>query len=81
MLDFGLVLLGRTIEYFPYSLLSFRRLGEEGIGRDRAMGRGRFVVKAVYALPGWSEEPAAVVYEGEKDDLALANAGTVGARR
>ncbi|MGQ9779487.1 MAG: CRISPR system precrRNA processing endoribonuclease RAMP protein Cas6 [Bacillota bacterium] len=78
-LDFGLVLIGRAIEYFPYFLLSFRRLGEEGIGRDRAMGLGRFVVKAVYALPGWSDEPEAVVYGGENERLETANARAVGA--
>jgi len=41
----GLVLVGRGIDYLPYFILTFRALGEEGIGR----GRGRFRLERVAA--------------------------------
>ena len=42
----GLALVGRGIEYLPYFILTFRALGEEGIGK----GRGRFRLVRVAAL-------------------------------
>lgn len=35
-LDFGLVLIGRAVRYLPYFILAFERLGERGLGKDRA---------------------------------------------
>lgn len=46
-LDFGLVLVGRTIQYFPYFVVAFRELGEVGIGK----GRGRFQLHRIVAFP------------------------------
>ncbi len=34
--DFGLVLVGRAIEYLPYFVLALEELGRRGLGRDRA---------------------------------------------
>jgi hypothetical protein len=56
-LPFGLVLVGRGIQYLPYFIAVFQVLGEEGLGRDR----GRFhlgQVEAVHPLTG----EQAVVY-------------------
>lgn len=45
-LSFGLVVVGRARGFLPYFLLSFRDLGERGIG----VGRGRFNLKRVEIL-------------------------------
>jgi hypothetical protein len=39
--DFRLVLIGRGIDYLPYFVFTFQRLGERGLGRD--LGRYRLV--------------------------------------
>ncbi len=38
-LEFGLVLVGRAIEFLPYFVLAFERLAEEGFGLNRARCR------------------------------------------
>jgi hypothetical protein len=45
-LDFGLVLVGRALDYLPYFVYAFVTLGEMGLGR----GRGRFRLEAVEAV-------------------------------
>ena len=52
---FRLTLVGRAIDYLPYFLVSFRELGEIGIGK----GRGRFQLTQVLTDDG---EP---IYEGK----------------
>ena len=47
-LQFLLTLIGRAIDYLPYFMVSFRELGEIGIGR----GRGRFELTQVIADGG-----------------------------
>jgi len=42
-IGFGLVLVGRAIDYLPYFIYTFDELGKSGIGK----GRGRFELKAV----------------------------------
>ena len=53
--SFQLTLIGRAIDYLPYFLVSFRELGEMGIGK----GRGRFQLTHVRADDGES------IYDGE----------------
>jgi CRISPR-associated endoribonuclease Cas6 len=45
--SFGLTLIGRAIDYLPYFLVTFRELGNIGIGR----GRGRYRLSTVEAIP------------------------------
>lgn len=52
---FDLTLIGRAIDYLPYFLVSFRELGELGIGK----GRGRFQLTQVLTDGGES------IYDGE----------------
>ena len=52
---FRLILIGRAIDYLPYFLVSFRELGEIGIGK----GRGRFQLTQVLTDGGES------IYDGE----------------
>ncbi len=40
-----LILIGRSVEYLPYFVYCFDRMGKEGIGRDR----GRYVLESVAA--------------------------------
>ena len=63
--SFQLTLIGRAIDYLPYFLVSFRELGEMGIGK----GRGRFQLTHVRADEGES------VYDGDTQMVHnLANA-------
>ncbi|MFQ5814235.1 MAG: CRISPR system precrRNA processing endoribonuclease RAMP protein Cas6 [Anaerolineae bacterium] len=45
-LDFGLVLVGRAINYLPYFIVVFRELGRVGLGR----GRGKYTLREVAAV-------------------------------
>jgi hypothetical protein len=45
-LDFGLVLVGRAINYLPYFIVVFKELGKVGLGR----GRGKYVLREVAAV-------------------------------
>jgi hypothetical protein len=45
-LDFGLVLVGRAINYLPYFIVVFRELGRVGLGR----GRGKYRLREVAAV-------------------------------
>jgi hypothetical protein len=57
---FGLVLIGKAIEYIPYFIYSFDVLGEMGIGK----GNGKFALKEVHScLHGVSQRP-----ENTKED-------------
>jgi len=45
-LHFDLILIGKALEYFPYFLVTFRELGDQGIG----LGRGRYRIARVSML-------------------------------
>lgn len=62
-LYFNLVLIGRAIDYLPYFVYCFDRMGQEGIGRDR----GRFELHSVKAvdLAGNKME----IYNGDEKQL------------
>lgn len=63
-LAFGLVLIGRGIDYLPYFILAFKALGDVGLGR----GRARFRLKQVWArdpLGPWET----LIYDGPSDAL------------
>lgn len=63
-LTFGLTLIGKGIDFLPYFLYAFERLGERrGLGK----GRGRFVVESVSWLAPQGEE--VVIYEGSQKTL------------
>ena len=63
-LAFGLVLIGRGIDYLPYFILAFKALGDVGLGR----GRARFRLKQA-----WAQDPLGpwetLVYDGPSDAL------------
>ncbi len=60
MIKFGLLLVGRAIEYLPYFVYTFEALGEMGIGK----GRGR------YCLDKVTEKPQGmVIYQGSAKEL------------
>lgn len=45
-LEFGLVLIGKAIDFLPYFVFTFVELGKVGIGRDR----GKYTLQSVHAL-------------------------------
>jgi len=59
-LSFNLVLIGKAIDYFPYFVLAFDRLGEFGLGR----GKGKYWLKEVRSLKGNSDN-GYLIYSGE----------------
>ncbi|MCL6580703.1 MAG: CRISPR system precrRNA processing endoribonuclease RAMP protein Cas6 [Firmicutes bacterium] len=64
-LDFGLVLIGRGVEYLPFFIAAFKELGRTGIGPLRA---GFELVRVEQVGPGGG--PRAVVYEGASGVVA-----------
>ena len=58
-LDFGLVLVGRAINYLPYFIVVFRELGRMGLGR----GRGKYVLQRIAAVNPL-DGTETLVYEG-----------------
>lgn len=63
-LGFGLVLIGRAIDYLPYFVYTFEELGKRGIGK----GKGRFTLKRVCSLGADGEERP--VYDGTEKVLS-----------
>lgn len=60
-LKFGLVLIGRAIEYLPYFIYTFDRLGHMGIGR----GKGQFKLTEVASF----DEEWRPIYDGQSKTL------------
>lgn len=60
--EFLLTLIGQAIDFFPYFILSFRQLGEMGIGK----GRGRFGLTRVLAQARSTAEVESI-YSVEED--------------
>ena len=58
-LSFDLMLIGKALDYFPYFLVTFRELGDQGIG----LGRGRYRITRV-SLFDEEENDVAEVYSG-----------------
>jgi len=63
-LKFGLVLVGKAIEYLPYFVVVFRELGKRGLGR----GRGRYLLCEVSGVNPLSGEED-VTYSSEDEML------------
>jgi CRISPR-associated endoribonuclease Cas6 len=55
-IGFGLVLIGRAIEYLPYFIFTFEELGRIGLGK----GRGKYSLKEV------RDDEGKVIYNGEE---------------
>lgn len=60
-LEFGLTLIGRGVEYLPYFLFSFERLGVMGLGRDHAP----FRLERVEALRPWQPTGTVIYRDGQ----------------
>jgi hypothetical protein len=58
-LSFDLILVGKALEYFPYFLVTFRELGDQGIG----LGRGRYRIARV-SLSNEDGNDVGEVYSG-----------------
>lgn len=68
-LSFGLVLVGRVIEYLPYFIYTFEEIGRIGIGK----GRGRYILQEVHGM----KVPSTPVYsEGSKQMKVPAKHGS-----
>jgi len=63
VLQVGLVLIGRALDYLPYFIYAFDELGRIGIGK----GRGRYRLETVRAAGG--EGAGEVIYSGETKTL------------
>lgn len=69
--SFNLILIGKAIDYLPYFVFTFDKLGEVGIGR----GRGRYWLKEVRSISANFDHN--LIYTGEdktfKDSYTLIN--------
>jgi hypothetical protein len=71
-LEFGLVLVGRGVDFLPYFLVGFEGLGEAGLGRDAAKAR----LERVEALEPFRPVGVPIYQDGravERDELPLLN--------
>lgn len=78
-LEFGLVLIGRGIDYLPYFLFGFEQLGRMGLGRWHARAR----LERVEALEPWQPVGRAIYQDGRATAigaLPLLDAATIIAR-
>ena len=68
--SFNLILIGKAIDYLPYFIFAFDKLGELGLGR----GKGKYLLKEVRSINGNSNS-AHPIYTGEdkilKDSYSL----------
>ncbi len=58
--EFNCIITGKVVDYFPYFLLTFKKIGEKGIGIKG--NRGRYKLEKI-------KNPSRIIYEGEKDIL------------
>ncbi len=70
-LSFGLVLIGRAVDYLPYFIYTFEELGRHGLGK----GKGKYqLLRVIEEMPGNCASKAGpikkVIYQGENKTLA-----------
>jgi len=63
IIDFGLNLIGKAIDYLPYFIFTFEELGKIGIGKHK----GKFSLQDVYSLD--SEKGERLIYRGDQKKL------------
>jgi len=64
-LDFGLILIGRAVDYMPYFIFAFEEVGRVGVGKNR----GQYCLEKVIGLNNGQET---LIYDGKshfKDDF------------
>lgn len=61
--DFGLILIGKAIDYLPYFIFTFEELGKIGIGKEK----GKFSLTEVYSIN--SEQKETLIYEATQRKL------------
>lgn len=80
VLEFGLVLIGQGIEYLPYFLFAFERLGQMGIGKQRTRAR----LERVEALSAWQPTGLVIYQDGrvlpDAERLPLIDAAMIASR-
>jgi len=79
-LEFGLVIIGRGIDYLPYFLFGFAQLGQMGLGAQRVPAR----LERVEALQPW-QHTGPVIYQdeqvlAERNALPLLDAAAIAAQ-
>jgi hypothetical protein len=62
LLEFGLIIIGKAIDYLPYFIYAFKFLGDRGIGKRQ----GKFILESVFAA---SQKGNMLVYESEEESL------------
>lgn len=65
-LEFGLILIGRGIDYLPYFLIGFEDLGKAGLGRERAKAK----LERVEALESFHPVGQLIYQDGRLGDCA-----------
>lgn len=58
--EFNCIIIGKVVDYFPYFLLTFKKIGEKGIGIKG--NRGRYKLEKI-------KNSRRIIYDGKKDIL------------
>lgn len=72
-LDFGLILIGRAVDYMPYFIFAFEEVGRVGVGKNR----GQYCLEKVIGLNNGEET---LIYDGKshfKDDFHTIDSGDI----
>ncbi|MBN2090430.1 CRISPR system precrRNA processing endoribonuclease RAMP protein Cas6 [candidate division KSB1 bacterium] len=64
-INFGLVLIGRSLDYLPYFVFAFYQLGQMGLGS----GKGKFHLKSVLAIDQPEGAPENQIYDDKTQML------------
>ena len=65
--SFNLILIGDAVDYLPYFVLAFWKLGRRGIGRKINGRRGRCLLEKVESLRSLDDDRPELIFSGESE--------------
>jgi len=68
LIQFNLVLIGRALKFFPYFIVAFKEMGNQGIGK----ARGNFILKEIHGI-NYVKNSTHQIYSHETDMIVNEN--------
>jgi len=65
--SFNLILIGDAVDYLPYFVLAFWKLGRRGIGRKISGERGKCLLEKVESLKSLDDDRPELIFSGESE--------------